>query len=881
MDGQLWHEKVICRSAAEDRALKSPTEATWTDPDLIVAYQSDEVTLTKRGAGVAFDLGSAYAQPALPSRGRQRTNLAQYEEWLLNQQISKDKALEAELAEAARRDDLEEYEEEIESDQDSEEEVIFDDDEAFHAILTRSQKISAVEASKIDVVLPTEEGYLESTFNYLYDVVMGDEDKAETEAILYEENVVKSYAALDLPKKRRQYGFDPSAFWEHWQVKELDPAKVYDGTALCRALIARHRRGNIGAHGGQDGAQAVFEFLWAASKEKVGGAEGMRRIGLISDILHKYPYKAFPIYYWAIETMVFLYHQQQPMYQRQFARPIFDICGYVARVTFDAPCFSVHTRLLAAMAMSISDTSVVTGTHVAFVLRRYNERRTRLKGNLLSISIEYILQFIMVAQSPRLLRSQVALLAEVMESFKFNAKLAVRGLLCFVSLYELGDSRPANGEEEEKGLFDIFLNRNPKQSIIDKLILPESAHIRNVVDICDLYTDDRKVQGAGCKALVAAAALNEEQVREVVHYGGLRAILYAAKRYPVSSAVSLALAEMYHLAAKTAPEELVTEHLFKACTNLMVNHANEPKVVQTCAKAMALSHVIIRRAVFSEIQQEISWKNQTLSQFLLVAERHLYDAKTAGEVLKLLRVLAQDDVRLFSSGRSPTAALCMKAVEECQAVIPIALEIYNMLMTDRNTFDVDIVRKCDSLKRIIQVFTTLGPEKSLTAEQTRWLMLTIGNIALCDTQSVEALWREMSPRLVWAHLKTAILRVNVEDSDVVAQSSRAMTLLLNIEDPLGRDEPPPLTEKRENRTAEATSRTSNRTGGATSVVGNGLQRQRSQGEASAVTNTGGATSVVGNGLQRQRSQGEASAVTNTVMSKNEDTPLVSNGSGLL
>lgn len=772
---------VACRSLLDGKA-ESPTEATWNNPDLIVAYQSGAVTTAKR-QGEALDLGSAYSQPLPPSRSRQRTTLAEYETRLRKLQIAQDKVEKAEFEQTAKLEEMEE----VEPTERNEDSILVElTDEDFDVINARPEAVPAAHASQIDAVQPlASTGYAEAAFLYLYDVVWRDHDEAEINRILREENVVTSYAELDVPENRGQYGFDPAALWEELKVEKLREDYAYDANVLHEQVIDLHRRGKLGSAAS---VQTVLEFVWATSREAVTGSEGLRRVGLISDIFQKYPYKAFPIYYWAIEAMVALYNQQEPMYREQFARSIFDICGYVARITYDAPCFAVHTRLLAAMAFSVSDTSMVTGTHMAFVLRKYTERRGRSKGNLHTISIEYILQFLMVAQSTRLLRSQIGLLMEVMESFKFVPTLVVRCLLCCASLYELGQAAPST----ETNPKSVFPDTHPKQAIVDKLLVPDHMHIRHVVDLCDLYTDDRKVQGAGCKALTAIARVSQDEVRNVVRLGGLRAMLYAAKKFQSSSAASSGLAQIYYMIAVTAPEELASEHLFRACTTIMATRAKEPQIVQTCALAMALCHKLIRQALFAEVQQELPWQKQTLCQFLFVAERYLYDEKTTIALLVLLRVLVEGDVRLFSSGRNPTAALCMKTLDECPVAIPLAMEIFNRLMHDSKHFDTSVVRKCQFLQRIIHLFTTLGPEKNLNAEQTRWLMLTIGNIAICDTRSVDELWREMSPRRVWGYLKLAISRVNVEDSDVVAQSSRAMALLLNTVDPLGRDGPQQL-----------------------------------------------------------------------------------------
>jgi len=824
---------LICQSEASDKEVPTPTVATWIRPPLLVSYvadvlgqarqadDEDKITSIQR-ASVSFagetqrpstrstnipikPDGSAFATALPPSRGRQKNNAAAYMARLraLQQtEAEREKGVYDQLTAEERAERvIREWEQEAKEEaflapgkrmakgrlSDASGGAIGDKAASSHEFGEQEhmsaslapERLNAMQAVDVDQEPPPKEeaaglfSQLVGLFPFMRSKL--EINKEQIPALLLEDNVIVDYVQeVKLPEVRARY--DGACLWEELKLTSLMD-EDYDPAVWREKVVEIHHKGHIGAGGGAQAAQVIFTFLWAASRHPIAGPEGLRVIGLCQDIITKYPYKAWALYYWAIETTIQTFIKQPTKYQDQVRGPLFDTYAFICRLTYGAACYSTHSRLISGLALTCERSARVTAAPIAFVLNQYDQRRSKASGPLHTTTAEYMLQVLAVTQKPILLGMQMELVVEVLHAFKFDTRIAVRGCLCVASLCELGKC-----DEYEDEIFR-GAEYHPKSEHVDFLVSFSPYHIRNVIDVMDLYSTQRKVQGAGCQALVSIASVNSDQALETLEYGGLRAILSANKVHPKSSTVALALMQIYVLAARSLATNYLTRHMFQMCTTVMEAHGKEVEIARSGFYALVLSVEFVKKSIIDELRVAKPWDEQWLCKFALIAERFLCDERITKYATELLLNLAASEIKLLSTGGNAIVGYGLKVMEQREESIPAALEVVNRIMKNTANFNIDTVRKLDTVRRIIRIFQSLGPMKLLNAEQTRWLLLTLGNLAFLDPDSIKSLWTVIKPRIVWKHIKFAAERVSVEDDDIVAQATRTIAWMLNVEDP--------------------------------------------------------------------------------------------------
>ena len=219
------------------------------------------------------------------------------------------------------------------------------------------------------------------------------------------------------------------------------------------------------------------------------------------------------------------------------ARPVFDSVTDLMKIHLEDRALrtatpELPTRLLASIALAITPDNVrrLTNTHVDFALTLMKE------PDVYPLTTEHGLQIIVLAASTQNLRAQTEAAKFALRCFKAEPRLVPRALLALSTTYNAA----AKG-----GLGGTILVKEPSPT---DAIEPESEQegmvpiaFRDITTTMDVYAKDRKIQGAGARALESAMEVTSVSLKALVRDGLLRSVSLAHQRFPESRSVALAL----------------------------------------------------------------------------------------------------------------------------------------------------------------------------------------------------------------------------------------------------------------------------------------------------------------------------------------------------
>ena len=305
---------------------------------------------------------------------------------------------------------------------------------------------------------------------------------------------------------------------------------------VCNVLLQKRQDGLLGV---PDTAKLALEYVVAVAlhAEKVAAtADAWRHVGIITDILHFFPLCAH-IHLWSLEALMSLLRNEDAHRADSLARPVFDSVTDLMTIHLEDRALrsatpELPTRLLASIALAITPDNVrrLTITHVEFALALMKE------PEVYPLTMEHGLQIIVLAASTKNLRAQTEAARFALRCFKAEPRLVPRALLALSATYNAA----AKG-----GLGGSILVKEPSPT---DAIEPESESdglvpiaFRDITTTMDVYAKDRKIQGAGAKALESAMEVTSVSLKALVRDGLLRSISLAHQRFPHSRSVALSL----------------------------------------------------------------------------------------------------------------------------------------------------------------------------------------------------------------------------------------------------------------------------------------------------------------------------------------------------
>ena len=305
---------------------------------------------------------------------------------------------------------------------------------------------------------------------------------------------------------------------------------------VCNVLLQKRQDGQLG---NPDTAKLALDYVVAVAltAEKVAATgDAWRHVGIITDILHFFPLCAH-IHLWSLEALMSLLRHEESHRADSLARPVFDSVTDLMKIHLEDRALrtatpELPTRLLASIALAITPDNVrrLTNTHVEFALALMKE------PEVYPLTTEHGLQIIVLAASTQNLRAQTEAARFALRCFKAEPQLVPRALLALSATY----TAAAKG-----GLGGSILVKEPSPT---DAIEPEAdgdslvpIAFRDTTTTMDVYAKDRKIQGAGARALECAMEVTSASLKGLVRDGLLRSISLAHQRFPQSRSVALSL----------------------------------------------------------------------------------------------------------------------------------------------------------------------------------------------------------------------------------------------------------------------------------------------------------------------------------------------------
>ena len=305
---------------------------------------------------------------------------------------------------------------------------------------------------------------------------------------------------------------------------------------ICEVLLQKRQDGQLGD---PDTAKLALDYVVAVallSEKVVATGDAWKHVGIITDILHFFPLCAH-IHLWSLEALMSMLRHEDNFKADSLARPVFDSVTDLMKIHLEDRALrtatpELPTRLLASIALAITPDNVrrLTNTHVDFALTLMKE------PDVYPLTTEHGLQIIVLAASTQNLRAQTEAAKFALRCFKAEPRLVPRALLALSTTYNAA----AKG-----GLGGTILVKEPSPT---DAIEPESEQegmvpiaFRDITTTMDVYAKDRKIQGAGARALESAMEVTSVSLKALVRDGLLRSVSLAHQRFPESRSVALAL----------------------------------------------------------------------------------------------------------------------------------------------------------------------------------------------------------------------------------------------------------------------------------------------------------------------------------------------------
>ncbi|CAK9007192.1 unnamed protein product [Durusdinium trenchii] len=322
--------------------------------------------------------------------------------------------------------------------------------------------------------------------------------------------------------------------------------------AACAQLLRRRQEGRLGD---AETASLALSYVVAASvnaQELAEAKDAWRHVGIITDILHFFPICA-QIHLWSLEAMMSLLRYEEHSAANSLARPVFDSVTDLISIHLEDTALrsftpELPTRLLASLALSITPDSVkrLTQTHVNFALSLMKEPEVS------PLTTEHGLQIVVLAASTQGLRQQAEAAQLALRCFRAEPRLVPRALLALSTIYVVAT-------KGDQGSSILVREPRPSDAIDsgDDEMVP--VGFRDITTTMDVYAKDRKIQGAGARALESAMDTTGASLPALLRDGLLRSLTLAHQRCPESRSVALSLCRVMGKTMLRAPEQLSPE----------------------------------------------------------------------------------------------------------------------------------------------------------------------------------------------------------------------------------------------------------------------------------------------------------------------------------
>eukprot|EP00434_Breviolum_minutum_P041824 symbB.v1.2.037209.t1/scaffold5432.1/size27254/1 len=476
-----------------------------------------------------------------------------------------------------------------------------------------------------------------------------EEGEEESEEPGYFGALLTSTGLAEEPKKRAP--IDPSARFMagacmvRAPVLEVPDFKGFrrDGlkavNVACDVLLMRRQEGRLGD---PETAKTALDYVVAVSvnaREAAERGDAWKHVGIITDLLHFFPLCA-QLHLWSLEALMSLLRYEENAKVQSLARPVFDSVTDLMSIHLEdrglrSATPELPTRLLASIALSITPDSVkrLTDTHVEFALSLMKE------PGVSPLTTEHGLQIVTLAASVKSLGAQAEAAKVALRCFRAEPRLVPRALLALSTIYMVATKNDSASS---------ILVREPKPSdeIGEDDMVP--VGLRDITTTMDVYAKDRKIQGAGARALESAMEVPTVSIAALVRDGLLRALTLAHQRCPQSRSVALSLCRVMGKVMLRAPEELVPEVGISALSA----GASLPRDAEVVVAALEAVYVLAPKlrnlwATTSNVGDRLTL---VASDLVRLGEARHRDAHCVGMLLVILTCLSSDGHGLNSGG---------------------------------------------------------------------------------------------------------------------------------------------------------------------------------------------------------------------------------------
>lgn len=339
-----------------------------------------------------------------------------------------------------------------------------------------------------------------------------------------------------IPPDLERFRFNPGA-------DKFAQAQTFLAETAGKVMGAR----NQGRLGHQESAQFALDFVFAAAKFAEPAcrrkSEAGRYVAVVVDVLNFFP-RCVHIHLWGVEALIALFRAAGWEMSENLGGPIFDTATDLLVIHEDEPFLHEQMpefmrRLLAAFALVMTPALAVRvlDRHIDFALRVVHGTGVG------PVVWEHGLQVMLVSRSPHKLREQAQVALWILRHLRPDPKLVIRAVLALSMTYSVRAS----------------LRNSPSSSAV--------LGIQEITAAMDLYSDNRKVQGAGANALAAVLKVPGVDLQALSDEGAIRTVIAAQQHFPSSRAVAWSLCRMVaHIsrAKQDMLNVLIIKNLLKA-----------------------------------------------------------------------------------------------------------------------------------------------------------------------------------------------------------------------------------------------------------------------------------------------------------------------------
>ncbi|CAJ1335938.1 unnamed protein product, partial [Effrenium voratum] len=247
------------------------------------------------------------------------------------------------------------------------------------------------------------------------------------------------------------------------------------------------------------------------------------------------------------------------------------------------------------------------------------------------LTTEHGLQIILLANNTSNLRGQADAAKLALRCFKAEPRLVPRALLALGTIYNAA-----------KGNGGAILVKEPKPS--DALDDAEEEMVpvgfRDITTTMDVYAKDRKVQGAGARALESALDVGGVSLKALTRDGMLRSVTLAHQRFPESRSVALALCRIIGKVTLREPD-LVSPEVGIAVLSAGASLPRDAEVVVASLEAVYVLAPKLRN-LWSAATNQVDRLAMVAADLVRLGEVRHKDSHCIGMLLVILTCLASD-----------------------------------------------------------------------------------------------------------------------------------------------------------------------------------------------------------------------------------------------